>query len=359
MKIVYLSFDGRYSDNPRAVYEWLTARGGSHEHVWIAHPQHRHGFPAGVSSVPTSSEACRAALETADLVIANTHIEMEWTKAPGCRYLQTWHGTPLKRIHHDVLWAPPGRLTDLDADVARWDYLLSPNAASTDRLRNAFRYTGEVLESGYPRNDALSGPSADRVRAQVRDSLGVAQETTVVLYTPTWRDDEFYANGGTSPVGLALDGAGFMAELGPSFRLLPRLHYMVTSRGAIPEAPGVLDVSFYPDVHDLYLAADVMVTDYSSTMFDFTVTGKPIIFYAYDRARYGDSVRGFYFDLEPLAPGPLVETPAALVAALQSLPEVETAYAEPYAQFRRTFNHLDDGHAVERLAWMFEGARVG
>ena len=121
----------------------------------------------------------------------------------------------------------------------------------------------------------------------------------------------------------------------------------------------MVDVSLYPDVQDLYLAADVMVTDYSSTMFDFTVTGKPIIFYTYDIASYGDSVRGFYFDLEPVAPGPMVETPGELVAALQNLPESTLRYAERYAEFRRTFNHLDDGQATERLAWLWDGPTGG
>lgn len=356
MKVLYNSFQGRYSDNPRAIYEWLLNHDTGDEHVWFADPQHAHGFPADVSTVLPGSDACREALESADLIVANTHIELEWTKKPGAIYFQTWHGTPLKRIHHDVLWAPPGRLSELDRDVARWDYLLSPNAASTERLRRAFDFPGEVVEAGYPRNDVLSSGEAAEVRARVRASLGLAEGTTAVLYTPTWRDDHFYAEGGTLPVKMALDAAAFLTELGPDVCLLPRLHYLVTSRGAIPEAPGMIDVSFYPDVQDLYLAADVMITDYSSTMFDFTVTGKPIIFYTYDLATYGDSVRGFYFDLQPVAPGPMVETPAELIAALQSLPAMTSQYAHRYAEFRRTFNHLDDGQATKRLSWLWSGS---
>ncbi len=353
MKVVYNSFQGRYSDNPRAIYEWLLAHGTADEHVWFVDPRHAHGFPPEAQTVPTGSDVCRGALESADLIVANTHIEMEWTKKPDATYLQTWHGTPLKRIHHDVLWAPPGRLSELDRDVARWDYLLSPNAASTDRLSRAFDFSGAVLEAGYPRNDVLASDQAGEVRARVRASLGLSERTTAVLYTPTWRDDHFYAEGGVLPVEMALDAAALLTELGPDVCLLPRLHYLVTSRGAIPETPGMIDVSYYPDVQDLYLAADVMITDYSSTMFDFTVTGKPIIFYTYDLAAYGDSVRGFYFDLEPMAPGPMVETPAELIAALQSLPEVSRQYADRYAEFQRTFNHLDDGHATDRLSWLW------
>jgi CDP-glycerol glycerophosphotransferase len=359
VKVVWDSYNGRYSDNPRAIYEHLLEREPSAEHVWFCDPVHAHGFPEGVRTVVPYSPECRAELEDADLIVANTHIEMEWTKKPGARYLQTWHGTPLKRIHHDVLWAPEGRLDWLDHDVARWDYLLSPNAASTERLRNAFAFRGEMVEVGYPRNDVLSAPSAEQVRDRVRASLGLSKDTTAVLYTPTWRDDEFYANGADDAIRLALDGSAFVAELGGNYCLLPRLHYMVTARGAIPSGAGVVDVSRYPDAQELYLAADVMITDYSSTMFDYTVTGKPIIFYTYDLARYGDTVRGFYFDLEPVAPGPMVETPEELLAALRSLPTLSRDHAERYAAFRRTFNHLDDGRASGRLSALLDGDRVG
>jgi CDP-glycerol glycerophosphotransferase len=93
MKIVYHSFGGRYSDNPRALYESLVARGHRDRHVWLADPGHEHGFPAGVETVRFGSDRCIEELESADVVVSNTHIELSWHKAPGTRYLQTWHGT--------------------------------------------------------------------------------------------------------------------------------------------------------------------------------------------------------------------------------------------------------------------------
>jgi CDP-glycerol glycerophosphotransferase len=347
-KVVYSSFDGRYSDNPRAIYEALVRSGASDEHVWLCNPQHAHGFPASAPTVRIDSEAARRALEDADLVVANTHIEQDWVKKPGAVYLQTWHGTPLKRIHYDVLYAPPGRLTELDRDVARWDLMLSPNAASTNRLRDAFGFSGPVHETGYPRNDVLTSPMAAAVRARVRASLGLSDDTTAVLYTPTWRDDEFFAEGAPT-ARMALDVDAFVTELGENHQLLPRLHYMMTERESVLPATGVTSVSRYPDVHELYLAADVMVTDYSSTMFDFAVTGKPIIFYTYDLPQYRDAIRGFYFDLEPVAPGPMVDTTAGVVAALRDLPGLRSRFADRYAGFQETFCLLDDGRATERV----------
>jgi CDP-glycerol glycerophosphotransferase len=353
VKVVYDAFEGRYSDNPRALYERmrLQAEPGD-SHIWLCDPRYADGFPLGVETVPHGTPAARDALEAADLVVANTHLDFPWDKKPGAVYLQTWHGTPLKRIHHDVLWAPEGILPRLDQDVARWDYLLSPNAVSTPRLRDAFGFRGEVLEVGYPRNDILTSPAAPVTRARVRAALGIPDGVTAVLYTPTWRDDEFYADG-TPKAALALDVEAFERELGRGYRLLPRLHYKMTDRGETLQSDAVVDVSRHPDVHELYLAADVMITDYSSTMFDFAITGKPLLFFAYDLQSYRDSVRGFYFDLEPLSPGPLLRTSDQVLAALKDLDTVRDQYAAPYAEFQRLFAHLDDGHAGERLEWLF------
>ena len=350
MKVVYDAFEGRYSDNPRALYERMGRERPGDSHVWLCDPRCADGFPADVATVPFGTAAARAALEDADLVVANTHLDLAWDKKPGAVYLQTWHGTPLKRIHRDVLWAPDGVLARLDADVARWDYLLSPNAVSSPRLREAFGFAGEVLEVGYPRNDLLSSADAPAVRAGVRQALGIPDGVTAVLYTPTWRDDEFYA---TSTVTWALDVEAFQRRLGPGYRLLPRLHYKMTGRGEPLESPAVIDVSRHPDVQELYLAADVMVTDYSSTMFDFAITGKPLLFFAYDLECYRDSLRGFYFDLEPLAPGPVLQTSDQVLTALQDLDTVRADHAGRYAEFRRRFAHLEDGRAGERLEWLF------
>jgi CDP-glycerol glycerophosphotransferase len=347
VQIVYNSFHGRYSDNPRAVYERLAGR-PSLEHVWLAHPDHADTFPSGVATVPVESPDARAALESADLVIANSHTEVEWDKPATTTYVQTWHGTPLKRIHRDVLWAPEGRLDRLDRDVARWDLLVSPNAVSTPRLRHGFRYDGEVLELGYPRNDVLSAPDADVLSKRVREALGIDPGATVVLYAPTWRDDEAFREGLPS-VPLALDLARLSAALGPDHVVLARLHPLMVGRSPIPSLPSVRDVSLHPDIRDLYLAADVLVTDYSSSMFDFAITGRPLMFFAYDHDHFRDSVRGFYFDFLPEAPGPLVLTQDELAAQLLALPEVVRRYADSYAGFRATYCSLEDGKATDRL----------
>jgi CDP-glycerol glycerophosphotransferase len=355
MLIVYHSFEGRYADSPRALHAALERRLPDADHVWLADAAHHDGFPAGTQTLPYGSPESIEALEAADLIVANTHTDLDWTKRPGAVYLQTWHGTPLKRIHWDVLWAPDGRLERLQRDVDQWDLLVSPNHASTPLLRGAFRYEGEVLETGYPRNDVLSAPDRDAIRARVRAELGIADDTTAVLYTPTWRDDAVFAEGGKD-FALDLDVDGFAERLGGDHCLLLRLHYTLTGRLAASAHESVRDVSFHADVSELYLAADVMVTDYSSTMFDFAVTGKPMLFYTYDLADYAGRLRGFYFDFAPVAPGPLLETTPELLDALADLPAVAAAHADRYAAFAERFCHLEDGRATERVADRVERA---
>src|SRR3954470_6322016 len=358
MQFVYNSFEGRFSDSPRVLHAALAERFPEARHVWIADPVHAEMFPAGVETVAYHSGEDVAALEAADAVVANTHTDVDWDKPPATVYLQTWHGTPLKRIHWDVLWAPEGRLERLQRDVDRWDVLLSPNAASTPYLRQAFRFDRELLETGYPRNDILVSPEAEAVRARVRRDLGIPDGTRAVLYAPPWRDD-FVFGDGTGPLQLELDVARTVRELGDDHCLLLRLHYMLTGRLAPIEHPAVRDVSRHGDISELYLAADVLVTDYSSVMFDFAVTGKPLLFFTYDLAAYRDSLRGSSFDFEPVAPGPLLTTTDEVIGALHELDAVRERYEARYAAFRERFCHRDDGHATERVIARLGALAVG
>jgi CDP-glycerol glycerophosphotransferase len=358
VRAVWSCFRGLYADNPRALYEGFLARDPQGvTHTWLCTAATEGTFPAGTATVRYGTPEARAALESADLVVANDCISMDWVKRSGTTYLQTWHGTPLKRIHHD---APvrPGWLDAPDRDVARWDALLSPNPPSSGRLRGAFRYRGPVWETGYPRNDLLSSPGRDRVRTEVRARLGIPDEATAVLYAPTWRDDLVFDESSGPGFELALDVADFARRLGEDHVLLVRLHSIVAGR--LQPDPGlpVLDVSDEPDSAALYLAADVLVTDYSSAMFDFAVTGKPIVLFPYDLAHYRDDLRGFYVDIEEVAPGPVVLTSRELVETIGDVDRLAgDRWADRYAAFRDTYCPLEDGHATDRVLDLLSTAR--
>ncbi|MGQ7297078.1 CDP-glycerol glycerophosphotransferase family protein [Quadrisphaera sp. KR29] len=360
MRIVYNSFDGRFSDSPRALHEALTRHGTGLplEHTWLASPAHRAGFPEDAALVPADGPEAVAALEAADVVISNYHLAPQWEKAPGCLYLQTWHGTPLKRIAADEPHVGPGDPVPGWRDVERWDLLLSSGPAATRALRSGFRWHGPVAETGWPRNDVLHSPQREDLRAAVRARLGLAEGRTAVLYAPTWRDDVLDADGRRG-VDLRLDLEEFSRRYAGTHVLLLRLHYMLSDRLAgAPLPPGVLDVSCHPDIAELYLAADAVVTDYSSTLFDVAATGTPLLLFAYDLEHYRDDVRGFYFDLFDAPPGPVLRTSEQLLDALADPVAATAPWAARAAAFREEHCPLDDGGAARRVLDLVLPGRV-
>src|SRR3954454_14499859 len=169
MRITWFCFRGLYADNPRALYEALRARGIEATHTWLTLPKARHTFPPGTTLLEYRTPESVAALEQADLVVANDCISLPWQKRPEATYLQTWHGTPLKRIHHDVVNPHrPGWLDAPGKNIGRWDHLLAQSPESAPLLKGAFRFDGPIHETGYPRNDVLSAPDRDERRAKIR-----------------------------------------------------------------------------------------------------------------------------------------------------------------------------------------------
>jgi CDP-glycerol glycerophosphotransferase len=347
--MLFNSFGGRFSDSPRAIHEEIARRTGDVEHVWIAAPG-SDAFPRDATTVAPFSLGYLREAGRAGVVVSNLQMPRNFVKRRGVTYVQTWHGTPLKRIGFDnERWKRnPGGLDRMAREFATWDFLVSQNRFSSEIFRRAFRYDGEILETGYPRNDALRAPDAEATRERVRAALGIEAEQRAILYAPTWRDN-LVDEGGSLRFSLALDADHMARRLGGDHVLLLRLHYLLTARLADDLGAFGRNVSEHPDIRELYLAADAMITDYSSAMFDFAVTGKPIVFFTYDLDEYRDGVRGFYFDLEAEAPGPLCRTTDEVVAALEDLDAVHAAHGERYARFRERFCPFDDGGAAARV----------
>ncbi len=343
--VLFESWRGQFSDNPRAISEELHRRGAELQHVWVVDPALAGKVPDWVVPVAPESAGHLAMMGRARYLVANGTVLGFHRKRRGTTFLQTWHGTPLKKIGFDTNRddSRPSRQAGktLERNIPNWDLLLSPNHFSTPILRDAFRYSGTVLETGYPRNDLLLAPEAGEIRERVREELGIAGGQRAVLYAPTFRDRARFS-GEAEMQRLARD-------LGPSQVVLLRTHK--TDAGQLTLGPRALfhDVSAYPDNRELYLAADVLVTDYSSLMFDFAVTRKPMLFYTPDLAQYRDELRGFYFDFEAEAPGPLLFTLDDVTRALEDLDAIVDGHRDAYARFRERFCHLEDGHASERV----------
>ncbi|QXJ23757.1 bifunctional glycosyltransferase family 2 protein/CDP-glycerol:glycerophosphate glycerophosphotransferase [Actinomadura graeca] len=348
---VFDAYKGRqYSCNPRGIYDELRRRETDIECVWVTE-NGQFGKPTGARTVLSGTREHYEALARARYVFGNWSQQRWFAKRDDQTYVQCWHGTPLKKLGYDVKKMPYKRtegLNWMEHDVPQWDLLLSQNAFSVPLFRRAFAYEGEILESGYPRNDILSSPHREQIAHAVRRRLGIPHDKRIVLYAPTWRDD-FHFSVGKRAFSLELDVDRFRAVLGRDHMLLLRTHYLVTDRPKWRPGDCVLDVSVYPDISELFLISDVLVTDYSSAMFDFAVTGRPMLFYTYDLERYRDHVRGFYFDFEAEAPGPLLGTSREVIDALSEPAALDTGYRAARAVFASRYCPHDDGRAASRV----------
>jgi CDP-glycerol glycerophosphotransferase len=332
-------------DSPGAVFEAIRRRGLHVPTAWVV--TGKLGAPEGSATLQRLSFRYCWVMGRASLWVANQN-QPSWMRRPRhAAYLQTWHGTPLKRMLHDldtIVGRDEGYVGRVDRMISEWSLLLSQSPWATARLRSAFRYAGEVLEVGYPRNDVLLDGSTEERAAVVRKALGLARSKKVVVYAPTFRDDQ--RSGRRFTFRLPLDVRQMLEALGEDYEIVVRLHPVVRGKVRLPD--GVHNGGAGISMQDLLATADVLVTDYSSVMFDYAVLGRPMIFFVPDLENYRDSLRGFYFDFEAQAPGPLVRTTTEVVNLLRH-PQAFRAYAEPLESFRQQFCPLDDGHAGDRV----------
>ncbi|MET9603662.1 bifunctional glycosyltransferase family 2 protein/CDP-glycerol:glycerophosphate glycerophosphotransferase [Streptomyces sp. NPDC006512] len=349
--VVYDVFQGNGAgDSPRAIHEELVRRGEKLEHVWLVRDG-RAEVPPTARAVQYGSLEAWDVLARARYYVVNDSVPMTFRRRPGQTVVQTWHGTPLKQIGYDFThdyYTSPEVLEGLRHDSAQWTLLASPGSYATPVLKRALGYDGEVVESGSPRTDALVLPDAGRVAA-VRRRLGLPEGKKVVLYLPTWRENRLAWTGGYK-LDLRIDLDAARRELGEDHVLLVRGHHKVTEQVREGVRDGfVVDVSRWPDTTDLLLVADVLISDYSSAIFDFALTDRPILLFAYDLEHYRDTLRGFTFDLEEKAPGPLLRDSASLIGAVRNADALGAEYAGAREAFRAEFCDLDDGRAAERV----------
>ena len=361
-KLVYFqTFSGRgYSDSPKAVYEYMLAAPEYKDYrfVWSFREPDKYEFLLDnprTEIVKFRTREDNKALRTAKYWISNYRMLDHQCPRKGQVYVQCWHGTPLKRLGYDIKEGDNvmNSLSEVRekyrTDAKKFSYILSPSAFASDKFATAWNLvetgqTDKILEVGYPRNDRLVNAS-EKERQSLRKELGV-DDKRVILYAPTWRDNQHVSGQGYS-YKTEVDFDRLRRELGDEYVILFRAHYLVANSFDFERYEGfVMDVSSYPDINDLYIASDLLVTDYSSVFFDYANLQKPIVFYMYDLDRYANELRGFYLDLDEL-PGPIVEDEGALIEAIEASKNQKPD--EKYEAFREKFNPLDDGHASERL----------
>ena len=294
--------------------------------------------PPGAIAVIQGTREWWEARATSRYVIANDWLRRWFVPQPFQIVLQTWHGSMFKRIGLDRANLAKDKQRALLREKVKWDVLLSQNHHSSEIFATAYDWGGPILEEGYPRDDPLTVADGSEIRAR----LGVGADKTAILYAPTWREN-------LTAMVTFLDLERLCRDLGSDYVVLLRGHSRTIEFGESVDVPGVIDVTTYPEITDLYLAADALVTDYSSVMFDYSVTRRPMIFFTPDMAAYRDALRGTYFDLAELAPGPVLSTQDEVTEAIRALRTQGERYRERYERWHERFNRYDDGHSGERV----------
>jgi CDP-glycerol glycerophosphotransferase len=287
--------------------------------------------------------------------ITNSRMPLWIPKPKKTIYVQTWHGTPLKRLAADMDEVHmPGTDTanykrNFLEEASKWDYLISPNAYSSEIFRRAFNFNKKMIESGYPRNDFLINANNETTVAQIKKKCGVPADKKVILYAPTWRDNEFYGRG-RYKFDIQMDLKKMKAELGHDYVIILRMHYLIAGNTDLSDYKGfVFDLSAHEDIRELYLIADMLITDYSSVFFDYANLRRPMFFYVYDIEDYRDNLRGFYFDFELKAPGPLVKTTDQMINEIKAVERNGFQISAEVEDFYNKFCYLEDGRASERV----------
>lgn len=354
--IVFESFLGKqFSDNPRAIYEYMKEHYPEYKLYWSVDPRFIDNFKdKGVNIVPRLSIKWLLIMASAKYWVSNSRMPLWIPKPKHTVYLQTWHGTPLKKLAADMddVFMPGTNIENYKRNFlkesANWDYLISPNPYSTKIFRRAFAFKKEMIESGYPRNDFLYNANNEKEILALKKKYQIPTDKKVILYAPTWRDDQYFEKG-KYKFDLKLDLKHMQEQLGDQYIVLLRLHYLIANHIDVSEYKGfAFDFSHHEDIRELYMVSDLLITDYSSVFFDYANLKRPMIFFVYDIEDYRDRLRGFYFDFEEKAPGPLVKTTEEVIEEINKL-EKNKRLPRNFDEFYETFCSWEDGNATKRV----------
>lgn len=355
-RIVFSSGAGKsYAGNPRAIYEYMAEQGLDRkwECIWF-YEKKPYLIPGTCRQVPLKRLKYLYYMATAQVWIFDSRQPQFLRRRKNTIYIQTWHGTPLKKLALDmdeVFMSGESGIEEykknFEENVRTWDYLISQNPFSSAIFRRAFAFQGEMLEIGYPRNDVLFHKNTVKDIQLLKEKLGLPTDKKILLYAPTWRDDEF-SGANEYRFRPALSFEDMKSALQDEYILIVKYHYLIMD--AVDWSPYegfIYTFDQSRDIAELFLVADVLITDYSSVMFDYSILGRPMYFFAYDLKKYREKLRGFYFDYEHEMPGPISMTTEQLVRDIRG--NCMEDYEERYSAFCDKYNSRDDGTACERI----------
>lgn len=357
--ILFISFHGRgYSDNPMALHQYITAHQEYQKYSCIFAIKHHRKKNIQIPNakvIEYFSIPYFFYLARSKYWISNCKLPKYVLKKKNQIYLQTWHGTPLKKLAHDIE-VPEGTTfyrsemsveemrSTYDNDVSKYNYMISPSSFTTEVFQSAFAINKErLIETGYPRNDILSNYSEDDVM-KIKSRLNLPKDKKIILYAPTWRDNSYNLKGYTFK--LEVDFKKWQQVLQDEYIVLFKPHYLIVNDFDLESVKNfVYFIDPQSDISSLYLIADVLITDYSSVFFDYAILKRPIYFYMYDLDSYRDELRGFYLDIYHDLPGEVIENEDDL---LRKVANCCYDYSK-LEVFNQRFNNHEDGNASKRV----------
>lgn len=359
--IVFESNMGRnYTGNPKCIYEEMVRQGLDKKyHCYYLLDDVSIYVPGKAKKIRRTRLQYFFLMGVAGILVCDARQPDYIIKRKGAVFIQTWHGTPLKKLALDMDTVNMADETDIDnykknfyKNTRSWDYLISQNHFSTEVFRRAFAFDKQMLEIGYPRNDVLFRKNNPKAISTLKNKLGLPENKKIVLYAPTWRDNEYYENG-SYKFNRAMDFDLLREELGQDYICIVKYHYLVRENMDWSNYRGfVYKFDMCEDIADLYLVSDMLITDYSSVMFDYSNLNRPLFFFAYDLEEYKDNLRGFYFDFIEEAPGPIVRTTEDLIASIRNYNPAD--FADKQKAFHMKYNNADDGNASKKVVKLIE-----
>ena len=346
-KIVICNYYGRgFSDNAKYIAMECIKRKLDYDIVWLVSDMKKSGeFPTEIRLVKYGTFDAIKELATAKIWIDNSRKNYYTRKRKNQLYIQTWHGgIALKKIEKDAEYAlNKSYVKYAKKDSENADIFISNSKFNTNMYRNAFWYDGEVLECGVPRNDLLFN-NIKETSKKVKSFFNIESDKKIIMYAPTFRKDnniEVYKFDYEKCV------QEFNKRFSEKYVMLIRLHPNVFHKSTELNfnSDNVLNASFYPDMQELLVATDILITDYSSSMFDFMLTKKPCFIYASDIRNYRDD-RGFYFELEKL-PFLISKSKEEIIKNIEGFDK--EIYLDKVDKFLKEQGCVDDGNASSRV----------
>lgn len=358
--VIFESSNGRnYTGNPRYIYEEILKEGleDKFQCVWIFQDVNTK-IPGNAKKVKKPRFKYLYYTLRSEFWIFDSRHQYYLKKPKKTKYIQTWHGTPLKKLGLDMDYLNMSGDTDIKKyqmefkkNTKIWDYLISQNSYSSEIFRRAFAFNGEMLEIGYPRNDILINKNNEKDIKKIKDKLNIPKDKKIILYAPTWRDNEYYKSE-EYKFATEMDFDKMYEELKDDYTLIVKFHYLVKENINWDKYNDfIIECDAGWDIQELYLISDIMITDYSSVMFDYALLKRPMIFFAYDLENYKNTLRDFYFDMVADVPGPIIEDSHDLVYYLKDLDlnKYNEEYNEKYKKFNKKFNQFDKGTACKEI----------